>query len=267
MHDQSKRVISDGHGPMSIQLWSTRGDDPLPEQLRVLASLGFTDVQTSHEQYADVPYLKDCIAEAGMTCVSGLFRFSSFEGDAMPVISAARALGMQLVAAPWLDEDKRPTDKEGWKAVHDVLAGFRERIEDAGLRFAWHNHDFEFARVADGTCGIEYLLGEDIDLVADLAWVQIAQEDPGFWLRRYAGRIPAVHIKDVASPGSYPEQGGFADVGQGVMDWTGLWQLLDALGIPLRSVEHDEPGDWRRFARVSAQAIQKLRSGASLVEA
>lgn len=253
--------MHDNQGPMSMQLWSTRGEDPLPEQLSMLSVLGFTDVQTSHDQYDDVPYLKDCFAEAGMTCVSGMFRFDMFEGDAMRVISAASALDMQLVAAPWLDEDKRPTDAEGWKSVHDVLAGFRDRIEGAGLRFAWHNHDFEFVRCQDGSMGIEHLLGDDIDLVADLAWIQMAGEDPAAWLRRYAGRIPAVHVKDLAPLGAAPEQMGFSDVGQGIMDWPGLWDLMNELEVPLRTAEHDLPVDWRRFARVSADAIHRLRAG------
>lgn len=263
MHDHIPETGSAtrDRGPMSMQLWSTRGDDPLPEQLRILAALGYTDVQTSHEQYDDVPYLKDCIESAGMTCVSGLFRFAMFEDGAHRVIEAAKALGMGLVAAPWLDEDKRPTDKEGWQAVHDVLAGFRERIEGEGLRFAWHNHDFEFVRLPDGSCGLEHLLGEDIDLVADPAWIAVADEDPGYWLRRYRGRIPAVHVKDLAPKGTAADQMGFADVGQGVMDWTDLWALLDDLGIALRTAEHDQPGDWRRFARVSAQTLTRLRAG------
>lgn len=259
--------MRDDQGPMSVQLWSTRGEDPLPEQLHVLAKLGFTDVQPFHDQYEDVPYLKNCIAEAGMTCVSGHFRFGMFEGDALPVISAAQALDMQLVVAPWLDEDMRPTDKEGWKALHKRLARFRERVEDAGLRFAWHNHEFEFMRFADGSYGIEYLLDEDIDFAIDLAWVHLAGEDPLRWLDRYAGRIPAVHIKDVAHPGTASDQMGFADVGQGVMDWNALWQALGDVGVPLRVAEHDQPADWRRFARVSADAIHRLRAGEALIKA
>jgi sugar phosphate isomerase/epimerase len=248
-------------GPLSLQLWSTRGDDPLPEQLRILAEMGYTDVQPFHDQYADVPYLRDCIVEAGMTCASGHFHFGMFEGDAGAVISAARALGMKLVVAPWLDEDMRPTDKDGWKAMHDRLAGFRERVEDAGLRFAWHNHDFEFAPLPDGSRGIEYLLGDDIGFAADLAWIHVAGEDPAAWLRRYEGRIPAIHVKDVAAAGTAPEHMGFADIGTGVINWTALWHLLDQLEIPLRIAEHDQPVDWRRFARVSAAALKRLRAG------
>lgn len=253
--------MSDTMGPLSLQLWSTRGGDPLPEQLKFLARLGYTDVQAFHDQYDDVPLLKDSLAEAGLTCVSGHFRFSMFEDDARSVISAATALGMKLVVAPYLEEDMRPVDKSGWRQLHKTLIGFKETVEGAGLRFAWHNHEFEFARFEDGSYAIDYLLGEDIDFAADIAWIYRAAEDPAKWLRRYVGRIPAVHVKDVAPAGEALDEAGFADVGAGIMDWDHLWGVLSELKVPLRIAEHDQPSDWRRFAANSAAAIKQLRAG------
>jgi len=251
--------MHDAAGPLSLQLWSTRGTDPLPDQLKLLVGLGYTDVQPFHDQYGDVPRLKDCLAEAGLTSISGHFQFAMFEGNARPVISAATALGMKLVVAPYLEEAMRPVDKAGWK--DNTLLGFKARVEDAGLRFAWHNHEFEFARFEDGSYPIDYLLGEEIDFAADIAWIYRAAEDPEKWLRRYRGRVPAVHVKDVAPAGEAMDEGGFADLGAGIMDWDHLWTVLNELDVPLRVVEHDEPNDWRRFATNTAATMKRLRAG------
>ncbi len=248
-------------GPLSIQLWSTRGDDPLSEQFGALAGMGYTDVQPYHDQYDDVPALKGLLEEHGLTARSGHFNLRMFEGDARPVIDAARALGMGLVVAPWLDPDERPREAEGWRALHHRLQRMKQVIEDAGLAFAWHNHDFEFQLLPCGSYGIQYLLDEDIDFAADLAWIYVGGQDPAKWLRHYAGRIPAIHVKDVAAPGTKLDQMGFADLGQGVVDWTSLWAIADELEIPLRVAEHDLPGDWRRFASTSAGVLMRLRSG------
>jgi len=248
-------------GPLSLQLWSTRGDDPLPQQLKVLAELGYTDVQPFHDQYGDLPFLADSLAEAGLSSVSGMFRFSMFEGTAEQVIAAATALGMKLVVAPYLEEAMRPTDKDGWRALHKTLVNFKDRVEGAGLGFAWHNHEFEFVRFADGSYAIEYLLGDEIDFAADIGWICRAAEDPEKWLRRYRGRIPAVHIKDVAPEGQALDEGGFADLGMGTVDWRHIWGVLDDLQVPLRTVEHDQPNDWRRFAANSAKALKRLHAG------
>ncbi len=258
---QSTLAPATAPGPLSMQLWTTRGSDPLGEQLDVLTALGYTDVQPFHDQYDDVPALKAELDRCGLTCVSGHFRIDMFDGNARRVIAAAQALDMHLVVAPWLDPEDRPTDAAGWRAAHDRLAAMRDVIEDAGLTFAWHNHDFEFEPMPDGSFGIEYLLGDDIAFAADLAWIAKAGQDPARWLRRYADRIPAIHVKDVATPGTALDEMGFTDIGSGVMDWDGLWQIADAGGIPLRIAEHDCPADWRRFATTSAQALSRLRGG------
>lgn len=247
-------------GPLSIQLWTTRGADPLTVQLAQLAEFGYTDVQPYHDQYDDVPALKAGLDRHGLTTLSGHFRIDMFAGDARPVIDAANALGMKLVVAPWLDPEDRPTDVAGWRAVHARLQSIRAVIEDAGFAFAWHNHDFEFLPLSDGSFGIEYLLGDDIAFAADLAWIARAGQDPARWLRRYAGRIPAIHVKDVAAPGTGLDEMGFTDIGEGVMDWDGLWQVADEAGVPLRIAEHDLPSDWRRFAAMGARALTRLRN-------
>lgn len=248
-------------GPLSIQLWSTRGPDPLIDQLSELAAMGYQDVQPYHDQYDDVPHLRASLDQFGLTAVSGHFALGMFDGAARPVIEAARMLGMKLVVAPWLDPADRPTEADGWRRLHVRLQRMKSVVEDAGLAFAWHNHDFEFRLLPCGSYGIQYLLDEDIDLAADLAWMWVGGQDPAPWLRRYAGRVPAIHVKDVAAAGEKLDQQGFADVGEGVLDWSGLWSLADELGIPLRIAEHDQPVDWRRFARTSARAMSRLRDG------
>lgn len=250
--------MNTNYGPLSIQLWSTRGPDPLEDQLSELAAMGYRDVQPYHDQYDDVPLLQAALDRFGLTSISGHFALSMFDGDALPVIEAARMLRMKLVVAPWLDPADRPGDADGWRRLHVRLQRMKSVVEDAGLAFAWHNHDFEFQLLPCGSYGIQYLLDEDIDLAADLAWISVGGQDPALWLRRYAGRVPVIHVKDVAPSGQNIDQQGFADVGDGILDWTELWSVANDLRIPLRIAEHDCPSDWRRFARTSANTIRRL---------
>jgi len=251
-------------GPVSIQLWSTRGPAPLGTQLAALAAMGYTDVQPYHDQYDDPAAMRALLDRHGLTAVSGHFNLAMFAGDAAPVIDAARTLGMGLVVAPWLAPEDRPTEAAGWQALHLRLQRMKAAVEDAGLRFAWHNHDFEFQKLPCGSYGIEYLLADDIDLAMDVAWVAVGQQDPARWLRHYAGRVPAIHVKDIAPEGENLDQMGFTDLGRGTLDWTALWALADDLGIPLRVAEHDLPADWQHFARTAAEALIALRAGGNV---
>ena len=243
---------------LSIQLWSTRGATPLAEQLAYLKECGYGDVQPYHDQCADPMGIRALLDEYGLTARSGHFTLSMFETALDAVVSAAHTIGRELVVAPWLDPDQRPKDLEGWRAFGRRLSSLSRRVTGEGLRFAWHNHEFEFEALADGSFGIEYALGEDVLIELDLGWLFRAGQDPLIWLERYAGRLPAIHVKDVAAPGSNLEEMGFADVGAGVMDWPRYWRAAVQAGAELMVAEHDAPSDWQRFARVSANAMRGL---------
>ena len=135
------------------------------------------------------------------------------------------------------------------------------RLSAAGLRFAWHNHDFEFEPLADGSLPIEHLLGDRLLWEADLAWVVRGGADPRHWIERYRGRIPLVHVKDIAPAGDKADEDGWADVGAGTLPWSELWRQCVAAGAEMMIAEHDNPSDFDRFARVSAAAMRGYAKG------
>jgi sugar phosphate isomerase/epimerase len=248
---------------LSIQLWSTRASGSLAEQLEYLACCGYTDVQPFKDLYSDPAALRAMLDEYGLTARSGHFKFSTYETDFDRVVTTARTLGMTLLAADWLDPEDHPVDRAGWEALGGRLSSVSRRLADQGLRFAWHNHEFEFAPLPDGSVGIEHALGEDVLWEMDIGWVFKAEQDPLVWLARYAGRVPAIHVKDVAAPGEKLDEMNFADLGEGVMDWRLYWQAAVDAGAELMIAEHDAPSDWRRFARVSVEAMRRFASVAA----
>ena len=97
---------------------------------------------------------------------------------------------------------------------------------------------------------------------ADLAWVARGQADPGLWIDRYRGRVPLVHVKDIARQGENVGEDGWADVGKGVLPWAELWRRCAAAGAEIMIAEHDNPSDFQRFARASAEAMRGFDKGA-----
>jgi sugar phosphate isomerase/epimerase len=90
---------------------------------------------------------------------------------------------------------------------------------------------------------------------ADLAWLVRGGVDPIFWLKKYAGRVPAAHVKDLAPTGQAADEDGWADVGSGTLDWASLLPAMRGAGVELFVVEHDKPSDIGRFARRSREAV------------
>ena len=247
--------------PLGFQLYSARKFPPLEQQLETLQHHGFTNVEPFGGLYDDVARLKAGLDRHGLTAKSGHFALDMIEGDPQRTQDIARALGLEIIVAPYIAADLRPQDAAGWAALGARLAKAAADLRAAGLSFAWHNHDFEFRPLADGSYPIEHLLADGVSWEADIAWVVKAGADPRPWLDRYRGRIPLVHVKDIAPAGERADEDGWADLGTGIVPWQEMWERAVAAGAEIMVAEHDNPSDVDRFARVSAAAMKSLAGG------
>lgn len=247
-------------GMLSYQLYSSRNHGPLPATLSMLAAIGYRAVEGHGGLYGDPQGLRRMLDEAGLAMRSGHFGLDLLEGEPERALSVARNLAMEAVFCPWLAEAERPADAAGWRALGRRLEEAGAPFRDAGIAFGWHNHDFEFAALADGAMPIEALFegGPSLAWEADLAWVARGGADPLAWISRLGDRLAAVHVKDIAPHGANPDEDGWADVGDGVMDWPALWSALQSTPARLFVVEHDNPADDRRFAARSLAAISRF---------
>jgi sugar phosphate isomerase/epimerase len=243
---------------LSFQLYSSRNFPPLEQQLAVLSRLGYRNVEPFGGIYDDPPALKASLDRAGLGAPSGHFGLDLLEQNFARVIAIARTLGTWLIVCPWIDPAERASDAAGWRALGRRLGALARKARDEGLLFAWHNHDFEFRLLADGSVPIEHLMAEpELLLELDAAWVVRSGADPAKWIERYDGRIAACHVKDLAPAGTKLDEDGWADVGMGVVNWRMLWPLIVRAGAKLMVAEHDNPSDFERFARVSLAAMER----------
>ncbi|TIU26306.1 MAG: sugar phosphate isomerase/epimerase, partial [Mesorhizobium sp.] len=154
---------------------------------------------------------------------------------------------------------QRPGDAAGWRGFGERLAKVGEAAKKGGYGFAWHNHDFEFKALADGSLPQDHILSAapDIGWEMDVAWVVRGGADPLPWIEKHGSRINAVHVKDMAKPGEGLDEDGWSDVGHGTIDWPGLIKALRAGSAAQYFVmEQDNPNDIERFARRSIAAAK-----------
>lgn len=245
----------------SYQLYSSRNFPPLADTLRMLAGLGYSGVEGYGALYADPGKVAELVANlkgSGLTMPTGHFSLDMLENDPARVLEIARAVGIERIYCPHIAADLRPTDRAGWVGFGRRLAEAGRRFRDAGFGFGWHNHDFEFRALPDGTLPQEAIFegGPDLEWEADIAWVIRGGADPLHWIGTFADRITAVHVKDIAPAGENPDEDGWADVGQGTVDWKELMAVLRRTGARHFIMEHDNPADDARFARRSLVAAR-----------
>ncbi len=120
-----------------------------------------------------------------------------------------------------------------------------------GLQYAYHNHNMEFRRLADGQIGYDILLAEtDPSLVQfeiDCGWMIVAGYRPVAYMRQYPGRIRMLHLKDfvrTAQPSTSLEAGERprgTELGRGFIDYRPV--LAEAMRLPVAHyfVEQEPP--------------------------
>lgn len=134
-------------------------------------------------------------------------------------------------------------NREKGKFTEDICE-IGERLKGTGISFAYHNHSFEFV-MEDGVTYLEdfYRQTQEAGILAeiDTYWIQHGGGDPAEWIRKYAGRVPIIHLKDMVVEIGEDAQAvqKFAPVGSGSMNWKSILQAGEQSGVEWFVVEQD----------------------------
>jgi sugar phosphate isomerase/epimerase len=139
-------------------------------------------------------------------------------------IEDAATVGQRYVISPWLDEKLR-TDTEGLKHFMEQFNKCGELCKAHGMKFGYHNHDFEFSTMVEGIKLYDYILkNTDPTLVAQQLDIGNMYGTPGGValdiINRYPGRFELMHVKDEIKAASKGEMGeGYEStvLGEGLM--------------------------------------------------
>ncbi len=237
---------------VSYQLYSSRDAGPWADTFKHLASVGYTQVEGFGGVYADTGATRAALDENGLLMPSAhFFPVTTLEDDFEAIIATAKTLGVQRLFVPAPEDLWRDgTDAANWTSLAKRISEVGKRVKDAGLRFGWHNHHWEFMALETGEIPMQIILdtAPEVEWEMDVAWVIRGGGDPMEWIADHGARITTAHVKDIAPAGTCEDEDGWADVGHGTMDWKALTAALRGAGCDLFVMEHDKPNDARRFA-------------------
>jgi sugar phosphate isomerase/epimerase len=228
--------------------------------VKKLRQMGYQEVETAGFGSLSAKQFRALLDDAGVKCPSAHLQFDP--DDLGRAFDDANALGAKyavssmmhaLVAdpkAPKTDVFKTGMSLDEAKRTAALANRIGEGARRAGLQFAYHNHNFEFADQGNGAIGYDVLLQDtDPQLVKfeiDCGWMIFAGHDPVEYMRKYPGRFPMLHIKDfLPHAAGKPEMLG-AELGHGSVDYKPIFAAAGKAGLQHYFVEQEGP-----FARMT----------------
>lgn len=226
--------------------------DPLGT-LKALRQIGYACVGVSSFP-RPAAEIRDMCAEAELKPVILHVGYGDLVGNWENKLAEASTIGVN-----WLVLSSFPGDMH---TIEGMRLGARQ-LNDAGraarelnMGVLHHNHDQEF-RVIDGKSLYEILLHETephfVDFELDLGWADRAGADCRWLFEDHPDRFPVLHVKD------HNGAGGWADVGQGVVDFPRIFEKADVAGVRYWLVERDDQPDPLGTARTSFDYLDTVR--------
>ena len=245
---------------IALQLYTVRehtAQDMLGT-LRKLADMGYQAVEFAG--YGGVPTreIRAALDEYGLRAVAAHVPLNQWDNQPQQVFADLQTLGCQYAVVPAVPPDRR-SSLDQVKQLAETFNRWGQMSKDAGLQFGYHNHSFEF-KPLDGTTMWDVLTSAtDPQLVAlelDVYWVQDGGHDPIEMIRRFAGRVPLLHLKDKSKDPSRTD----APVGEGTLPWDQILPVGEEAGAQWFIVEQDHPQDALEDVRKSLQNLQRMAS-------
>ena len=241
---------------VGIQLYTVRDQMAVdvPGTLRRLAEIGYREVEFAGYFDHTPAEIRALLDDTGLLSASAHTSLQLMRDTPEQLIESALTVGHEYIVLGWLHPDDR-TSLDDYRRHAELINVFAEQSHSAGLKFAYHNHDFEFETM-DGVRPMDLLLAESassrMQLELDLYWINKAGADPFAYFEKHPSRFPLCHVKDMDDDGS------MADVGSGTIDFVALFAARELAGFRRYYVERDDAADTLARAANSFSAVSRL---------
>lgn len=273
--------------PVGVQLYSVRTDleKDFYGTLKAIREMGYAGVEFYGEYYGNsVVQVKTWCTELGLIPFSNHVPFQQMIDDVDKVIAENTVLGVQYIVFPYMDEASRPgVNPEQFKATVKKIGEIGAKVKAAGFQLLYHNHDFEFVQLPDGSVAYDYIFSSNdrsnLQNELDVCWADYAGFKPAEVLKKYAGSIPVVHLKDyylegklskapyaligISTDNSMKDDGGWFEyrpLGDGQVDIPACIKAAMDGGTQWLCVEQDEPNKGLTRLEGVAKSVCYLRS-------
>ncbi|MEG0642080.1 MAG: sugar phosphate isomerase/epimerase, partial [Clostridium sp.] len=142
----------------------------------------------------------------------------------------------------YIEDDEQ--NEEGYRNTKTVLVDAAKKLSDLGFRVGLHNPEYDFNNKIDGRVVMDYITdpvnGISVYAEADTYWMTVAGENPVEFIKRYSGRTPIIHMKDInTSIDLMDMENNLTEVGCGDVDFESIIRWGEENGVEYYCIEQD----------------------------
>jgi sugar phosphate isomerase/epimerase len=242
--------------------------DDIARTCERLSKMGFGVIQGSAAGFNDIPAdrLKQILDDNAMVCAATHRGFDALQ-DVQKQADWHHTVGCKLTAVGGYGFGGNP--REEWVEWLNSYNQLAKQYQGTGLRLGYHNHSHEYSPfgLQDNPASISPdhtpmqlavdTLDDAVWFEIDTYWVQHGGADPAEWITKCAGRIPAIHVKDITVTGKREHK--ICEVGSGNLNWPRILEAAKAAGVEYYLIERDN-GDLDPFEslEISLKRLQDM---------
>lgn len=259
-------------GTLGLQLYSLRhlfkgGSGDVLGTLKMIRGWGFSVVEGGGSYGRTPAEFAATLKDVGLRTASVGADFQKLDVAIDEVVRHAQVFGAEHVMCSWIPHEGRfsRADAEKAAAVFNVAG---RKLRDAGLRFAYHIHGYEFQAASDGGTLFDVIARNTdaafVDFEMDVFWVVRGGGDPIALFKAYPGRFSMMHVKDIKKGTSLCDPTGRAPdetsvvLGEGMVDWPSVLGEANRQRLAYYFIEDEHPQAEKQIPR-SLAYLARLR--------
>jgi sugar phosphate isomerase/epimerase len=231
------------HSVLAAQLYTVRQFTQIPkdlaETLRKIRAIGYRGVQVSGIGPISPAELKAVLDDEGLILCITHTSYDRLWHDLPAVIAEHHLWKCRHVAIGSMPAPYRAEGEAGYHRFAQEANEVGRTLDAEGLTFSYHNHSFELQRFGRRT-GLDIVLEETdpryVRAELDTYWIQHGGGDPVAWIRKVKGRMPVIHLKDMAI---LDGNQAMAEVGEGNLNWPAILEACREADVEWYAVEQD----------------------------
>ena len=213
----------------------TKNKEDFEETVKRISDIGYKSVQISAVGNIAPEIMREICQKYNIEIACTHKSYDDYTERLDEMIDFHKRLGCSIAGLGYMNTEAKTVNS--LKPFIEKLNIISEKMADAGISFAYHNHHIEFEKLSDGTTIMDYMTEHgNFDFIVDVYWLAFSGINPADFIKKLGNRAIVIHYKDLAIKNGTQI---ISEIGKGNLDWDSIIKASEEAGSKWAMVEQD----------------------------